>query len=138
MMEDEINYFNNYISLNEQIRYLEWSLLWTKGEYHRWNSNEISIVGVNRDNQIRKLDEEIIRIETQLEILIKRKSDMLNMMNIFEGVNRQIVQLKYVEGMTTTEISEITSYSISYIQKKHVEIQNILKYVMKYQSQLST
>ncbi|MFI3754690.1 hypothetical protein [Vagococcus fluvialis] len=137
-MEDEINYFNNYISLNEQIRYLKWSLLWTKGEYHRWKSNEISIVGIDRDNQIRKLDKEIIRIETQLEILIKRKLDMLNMMNIFEGVNRQIVQLKYIEGMTTTEISEITSYSISYIQKKHVEIKNILKYVMKYQSQLST
>ena len=51
----------------------------------------------------------------------------MNMIDRFDGLDNQILKMKYIDGMTLEIIASELEYSNSYIYKKHAELARIIK-----------
>lgn len=126
-------WLKDYQELDEQILYLKWNLNKSKLELHRWVEGDLANVRIEKNSRTSSLEENIQKIENELELLNEQKEEMLLLIDSFSGIDNQIVKMKYVDQMSLEDIAEATRYSASYIRQRHAEIRKTLNFLDEYE-----
>lgn len=125
-------WLKDFQEIDEHILYLKWNLNKSKLELERWTNGDLANVRLEKNSRGANLEEKIIQIEREIECLIEQKNEMKVIIDSFKGLDNQIMNYKYIKGMTLEMISEETGYSVSYIQKKHSELRKSIDYLDEY------
>ncbi|MFR3686565.1 MAG: hypothetical protein ACLTXM_16200 [Enterococcus sp.] len=125
-------WLKDFEEIDEHILYLKWNLNKSKLELERWTDGDLANVKLEKNSRGSNLEEKISQIEREIECLINQKDEMKLIVDSFKGLDNQIMNYKYIKGMTLEMISEKTGYSVSYIQKKHAELRKSVDYLDAY------
>ncbi|WP_315307496.1 hypothetical protein [Enterococcus devriesei] len=128
-------WLKDYQDLDNQILYMKWNLNKSKLELNRWIYGDLSDVRLNENSRSSSLEENVKKMEHELILLETQKTELMVLINSFEGLENEIVRLKYVKGYTLDQIAEKIGYSDSYIRKKHAEIRRTLQFMDDYEAQ---
>ncbi len=130
-------WLKDYQDLENQILYLKWNLNKSKLELNRWTYGDLSDVRLSENSRSSSLEENIKKMEQELVLLDYQKEELMILINSFEGLENDIVRLKYVEGFNLDQIAEKIGYSDSYVRKKHAEIRRKLQFIDEYEAQFN-
>lgn len=125
-------WLKDFQEIDEHILYLKWNLNKSKLELERWTNGDLANVRLEKNSRGANLEEKIVQIEREIECLNEQKNEMKVIIDSFKGLDNQIMNYKYIKGMTLETISEETGYSVSYIQKKHSELRKSIDYLDEY------
>lgn len=125
-------WLKDFQEIDEHILYLRWNLNKSKLELERWTNGDLANVRLEKNSRGTNLEEKIVQIEREIECLNEQKNEMRVIIDSFKGLDNQIMNCKYIKGMTLEMISEETGYSVSYIQKKHSELRKSIDYLDEY------
>lgn len=125
-------WLKDFQEIDEHILYLKWNLNKSKLELERWTNGDLANVRLEKNSRGANLEEKIIQIEREIECLVEQKNEMKVIIDSFKGLDNQIMNYKYIKGMTLEMISEETGYSVSYVQKKHSELRKSIDYLDEY------
>ena len=75
-----------------------------------------------------RLKEEILDLNQRIEKLEKEREEIVQMVDKFQGLDQQILKLKYIDGLTLETIAEETSYTYQYIRSRHADIMRMIKF----------
>jgi hypothetical protein len=125
-------WLKDFQEIDEHILYLKWNLNKSKLELERWTNGDLANVKLEKNSRGSNLEEKILQIEREIECLVEQKDEMKLIIDSFTGLDNQIMNFKYIKGMTLEMISEETGYSVSYIQKKHAELRKSVDYLDAY------
>lgn len=127
-------WLKDYQLLDEQILYLRWNLNKSKLELDRWVNGDLASVRLEKNSRSSSLEENIEKIEQEIDRLNNQKEEMILLIETFKGVDNQIVRLKYIDDMSLEDIADEIGYSISYVRKRHTEIRKTLSFLDDYES----
>ncbi|PEE35995.1 hypothetical protein [Bacillus cereus] len=123
------DWLKDYQKLEEDIAYLEHNLDKTKAELKRWVYGDLQYVSLTRDSQGAKVEEHIAAIEYELAYKMNDVFDLKKLIRKFEGLDHQILKLKYMDGLTLASIASELNYNPDYIRRRHAEVMRIVKFV---------
>ncbi|PFA51454.1 hypothetical protein [Bacillus cereus] len=123
------DWLKDYQKLEEDIAYLEYNLDKTKAELKRWVYGDLQYVSLTRDSQGAKVEEHIAAIEYELAYKMNDVFDLKKLIRKFEGLDHQILKLKYMDGLTLASIASELNYNPDYIRRRHAEVMRIVKFV---------
>lgn len=126
-------WLKDYQELDEQILYLKWNLNKSKLELNRWVNGDLADVRIEKNSRSASLEENIQKIENEIEILEEQRKEMLAIINSFKGIDNEIIRKKYVEGCSLEMIAEEIGYSASYVRQRHAEIRKTLSFLDEYE-----
>ena len=126
-------WLKDYQELDEQILYLKWNLNKSKLELNRWVYGDLADVRIDKNSRSSMLEENIQKIENEIEILEEQRKEMLAIINSFKGIDNEIIRKKYVEGCSLEIIAEEIGYSASYVRQRHAEIRKTLSFLDEYE-----
>ena len=126
-------WLKDYQELDEQILYLKWNLNKSKLELNRWVNGDLADVRIEKNSRSSMLEENIQKIENEIEILEEQRQEMLAIINSFKGIDNEIIRKKYVEGCSLEIIAEEIGYSASYVRQRHAEIRKTLSFLDEYE-----
>lgn len=126
-------WLKDYQELDEQILYLKWNLNKSKLELSRWVYGDLADVRIEKNSRSASLEENIQKIENEIEILEEQRKEMLAIINSFKGIDNEIIRKKYVEGCSLEIIAEEIGYSASYVRQRHAEIRKTLSFLDEYE-----
>lgn len=126
-------WLKDYQELDEQILYLKWNLNKSKLELSRWVYGDLADVRIEKNSRSSMLEENIQKIENEIEILEEQRKEMLAIINSFKGIDNEIIRKKYVEGCSLEIIAEEIGYSASYVRQRHAEIRKTLSFLDEYE-----
>ncbi|MBA5254926.1 hypothetical protein [Enterococcus hirae] len=126
-------WLKDYQELDEQILYLKWNLNKSKLELSRWVYGDLADVRIEKNSRSSMLEENIQKIENEIEILEEQRQEMLAIINSFKGIDNEIIRKKYVEGCSLEIIAEEIGYSASYVRQRHAEIRKTLSFLDEYE-----
>ncbi len=126
-------WLRDYQELDEQILYLKWNLNKSKLELNRWVYGDLADVRIEKNSRSSMLEENIQKIENEIEILEEQRKEMLAIINSFKGIDNEIIRKKYVEGCSLEIIAEEIGYSASYVRQRHAEIRKTLSFLDEYE-----
>ncbi|HFU6522533.1 TPA: hypothetical protein ACJI8N_002473 [Enterococcus hirae] len=126
-------WLKDYQELDEQILYLKWNLNKSKLELNRWVYGDLADVRIEKNSRSSMLEENIQKIENEIEILEEQRQEMLAIINSFKGIDNEIIRKKYVEGCSLEIIAEEIGYSASYVRQRHADIRKTLNFLDKYE-----
>lgn len=78
-----------------------------------------------------RLKEEICNLNQRVEKLAKERNEIIQMVDKFQGLDQQILKLKYIDGLTLEAIADETDYSYQYIKNKHAELMRMIRFSKK-------
>ncbi|MGX7195458.1 hypothetical protein [Enterococcus olivae] len=125
-------WLKDYQELEQQILYLRWNLNKSKLELDRWVNGDLANVRLDKNSRSAKLEENIEAIEKELDILYNQKEETEVLVSSFEGLDNEIVMMKYIHGKTLEEIASDLSYSYSYIKTRHAALKKYLDFTDEY------
>ncbi|MFS1046520.1 hypothetical protein [Enterococcus faecium] len=126
-------WLKDYQELDEQILYLKWNLNKSKLELNRWVYGDLADVRIEKNSRSASLEENIQKIENEIEILEEQRKEMLTIINSFKGIDNEIIRKKYIEGCSLEIIAEEIGYSASYVRQRHAEIRKTLSFLDEYE-----
>lgn len=126
-------WLKDYQELDEQILYLKWNLNKSKLELSRWVYGDLADVRIEKNSRSASLEENIQKIENEIEILEEQRKEMLTIINSFKGIDNEIIRKKYVEGYSLEIIAEEIGYSASYVRQRHADIRKTLDFLDEYE-----
>lgn len=126
-------WLKDYQELDEQILYLKWNLNKSKLELNRWVYGDLADVRIEKNSRSSMLEENIQKIENEIEILEEQRKEMLAIINSFKGIDNEIIRKKYVDGCSLEIIAEEIGYSASYVRQRHAEIRKTLSFLDEYE-----
>jgi len=126
-------WLKDYQELDEQILYLKWNLNKSKLELSRWVYGDLADVRIEKNSRSSMLEENIQKIENEIEILEEQRQEMLAIINSFKGIDNEIIRKKYVEGCSLEIIAEEIGYSASYVRQRHADIRKTLNFLDEYE-----
>lgn len=126
-------WLKDYQELDEQILYLKWNLNKSKLELNRWVYGDLADVRIEKNSRSSMLEENIRKIENEIEILEEQRQEMLAIINSFKGIDNEIIRKKYVEGCSLEIIAEEIGYSASYVRQRHADIRKTLDFLDEYE-----
>lgn len=126
-------WLKDYQELDEQILYLKWNLNKSKLELNRWVYGDLADVRIEKNSRSSMLEENIQKIENEIEILEEQRQEMLVIINSFKGLDNEIIRKKYVEGCSLEIIAEEIGYSASYVRQRHADIRKTLNFLDEYE-----
>lgn len=126
-------WLKDYQELDEQILYLKWNLNKSKLELNRWVNGDLADVRIEKNSRSSMLEENIQKIENEIEILEEQRQEMLAIINSFKGIDNEIIRKKYVEGCSLEIIAEEIGYSASYVRQRHADIRKTLNFLDEYE-----
>lgn len=126
-------WLKDYQELDEQILYLKWNLNKSKLELNRWVYGDLADVRIEKNSRSASLEENIQKIENEIEILEEQRKEMLAIINSFKGIDNEIIRKKYVEGCSLEIIAEEIGYSASYVRQRHADIRKTLDFLDEYE-----
>jgi DNA-directed RNA polymerase specialized sigma subunit len=121
-------WLRDYIKLQQDIEYLEFKIEQNQIELKRWVEGDLRDVKLDEKSIAAGLEE---RIEAQFKLLNEKKKqrdDLINFVNKFEGLDNQILRMKWMEGKSLEQIADELNYSHGYIKQKHAEIMKIIRF----------
>lgn len=121
-------WLKDYQNLSNEIDYLEFNIERYETELKRWVEGDLQEVKLNENSKASSLEEIIQKNKEVLEMKEDQREHLTKLIDRFEGLDNQILKMKYVEGMTLEEIAEELNYSFSHIGKKHAEIIKMIKF----------
>ena len=126
-------WLKDYQELDEQILYLKWNLNKSKLELNRWVYGDLADVRIEKNSRSAYLEENIQKIENEIEILEEQRQEMLAIINSFKGIDNEIIRKKYVEGCSLEIIAEEIGYSASYVRQRHADTRKTLNFLDEYE-----
>ncbi|EMF0215446.1 hypothetical protein ACYKX7_002452 [Enterococcus hirae] len=126
-------WLKDYQELDDQILYLKWNLNKSKLELNRWVYGDLADVRIEKNSRSSMLEENIQKIENEIEILEEQRQEMLAIINSFKGIDNEIIRKKYVEGCSLEIIAEEIGYSASYVRQRHADIRKTLDFLDEYE-----
>lgn len=126
-------WLKDYQELDEQILYLKWNLNKSKLELNRWVYGDLADVRIEKNSRSSMLEENIQKIENEIEILEEQRQEMLAIINSFKGIDNEIIRKKYVEGCSLEIIAEEIGFSASYVRQRHADIRKTLNFLDEYE-----
>lgn len=130
-------WLKDYKEIEGQIEYLKWNLNRSELELIRWVEGDLVNVKLEKNSRSSNLENDIEKLKAEIERLEQNKKEVVQFIETFEGVENQIIKLKYIDGHTLEEIAEEIGYSASYVRKKHSEIKNLINFINKYEVDLN-
>ena len=94
----EFQWLKDYQELEEQILYLKWNLNKSKLELQRWVCGDLADVRLVKNSRSSSLEENIFKIEQEIELLEEQRMEMLAIINSFTGIDNEINKKKYIDG----------------------------------------
>lgn len=126
-------WLKDYQELDEQILYLRWNLNKSKLELDRWVNGDLASVRLEKNSRSSKLEENIDKLIQEISVLEQQKSELLDLIDSFKGIDNQIVRMKYVDDICLEDIADEIGYSVSYVRKRHTEIKKTLSFLDDYE-----
>ncbi|MCK6145688.1 hypothetical protein [Enterococcus hirae] len=126
-------WLKDYQELDEQILYLKWNLNKSKLELNRWVYGDLADVRIEKNSRSASLEENIQKIENEIDLLEEQRKEMLTIINSFKGIDNEIIRKKYVEGCSLEIIAEEIGYSASYVRQRHADIRKTLNFLDEYE-----
>ena len=128
----KFQWLKDYQQLEYDIAYLEQNLERTKRELKRWVEGDLSKVKLTADSHGAKVEDIIIRIETELAHKQHDLDDIKRLVSNFEGLENKILVGKYIDGKTLEDVAEELGYSAQYIYNKHAQIRKMVSFAESY------
>ena len=128
-------WLKDYKEQEQQISYLKWSLTKSELELERWIYGDLATLNIEKNSRSSILEKNIKRMKQEIERLEKNKQAVKQFVDNLEGIENEIVKLKYIDGMTLEEIAQTTKYSFSYIRQKHSNIRKLTSLVNEYKNE---
>lgn len=125
-------WLRDYQKLTQDIAYLEFNLEQTERELKRWVEGDLSGIKLQADSDGAKVEDSIKKIKNDISFKKGQLSKLIRLVDTFEGLDHQILRMKYIYGMTLEQIAEELNYSASHIRKKHAELVRTIKFVEMY------
>lgn len=125
-------WLTEYRKLEERISFIEWNLNKTRLELIRWEEGDLMNIKLTNESRGANVENEIKRLEEELEETERLKESLLNLIDTFEGLDNIIIKKKYIEGLSLEDIADVVGYSISYVRKRYTEIRKTLKIIDQY------
>lgn len=75
-----------------------------------------------------RLKEEISNLNQRVEKLAEERKEIIQMVEKFQGLDQQILKMKYIDGLTLESIADETGYSYQYIRSRHADIMRMIKF----------
>lgn len=122
----------DYKELEEKLIYLKWNLNKSKLELIRWVEGDLAGIKLEKGSHSASLEEKIKFIQQEIVETTNQIKELKDIVSNFDGLDSQIVRLKYIEKMTLEKIAEDTNYSASYINHRHAAIVRTLKFLDGY------
>ena len=135
-MIDIYEWVNSIIAIDAELYELDISLTLNKKELSRWDSYKSGDLAKHQKfltalrKQI-KLKEVIEELTTRQEELKQQRNEIIELIDKFQGLDQQILKMKYIENLTLESIATETGYSHSYIKSKHAELMRIIRFTKK-------
>ncbi|MEW4235981.1 hypothetical protein Q0N71_14500 [Bacillus thuringiensis] len=123
------DWLKDYQKLEERIAYLDYNLDKAKAELKRWVSGDLREVRLTAESEGAKVEERIEAIEYELAHKMNDRYDLNKLICKFEGLDHQILKLKYMDGLTLASIASELKYNPDYIRRRHAEVMKIVKFV---------
>lgn len=125
------DWLKNYLENEEDIANIQLNLTRTKLELTRWTEGDLAHVHLERGSHGNKLESIIGENERLLAEDIAIRNQTLNLLDKFDGIENRILKLKYVDGLSLSQIADIDGigYSYSTIKKIHAELRRRLKFL---------
>lgn len=128
----KFQWLKDYQELEEHLIYLKWNLNKSKLELLRWIEGDLQGVKLEKNSRASSLEEKIQFLEKEIDQIVLEIDEAKDFISSFNGVDNQILKLKYIDNFTLEEISEQLGYSNSYIRKRHANIRKTLKFLDSY------
>ena len=119
-----------YLELDDEIRYLEWKIRKSNAEVDRWSEGDLSRLHVSgSDSRAAHVGEEVPELQTKLTECKAEQYDLLKLIDSFSGYENQILKMKYVQGKSLEEIAAELGYSYETVRAKHAELHRRLDWI---------
>jgi DNA-directed RNA polymerase specialized sigma subunit len=123
-------WLQEYQKLEEEIEILKWKIRKSEVELERWcDPRDLGKVKITNESNASHLEENIKRDKAFLGEKELSMEALMIMVERFNGLDNQILKMKYIDGMTLDSIADELKYSNSYIYKKHAEVVRTIKFV---------
>ena len=127
--KSRFEWLQDYMKLDDEIRYLEWKIRKAKAEEDRWENGDLSRVHLEAGSKGAHVLDHIDEYQKALMECKAEQYDLLKLIDTFTGYENQILKLKYVDGMTLEEIAERLGYSYETVRAKHAELHRRLDFI---------
>ena len=122
------DWLKDYIKIKNEIIYLEFQLEQSRIELKRWVEGDLSNVKLEAESRASKLEEIIEKQAFNLEEKRKQRDELISLVEKFEGLENQILRMKWFDGKSLEQIAQELSYSYGYIKRKHADIMRLIKF----------
>lgn len=129
--ETRFGWLKSYLENEEEIASLQINLTRSRIELTRWVEGDLQNVKIQPRSHSSKLEEIIADSERLLEEDLILRKRTIELIEHFTGIENQILRMKYVEGMSLVQISEVDGIGYSYetIKKIHAELKRRLHFL---------
>ena len=104
--KSRFEWLQDYLELDDEIRYLEWKIRKSNAEVDRWSEGDLSRLHVSgSDSRAAHVGEEVPELQTKLTECKAEQYDLLKLIDSFSGYENQILKMKYVQGKSLEEIA---------------------------------
>jgi DNA-directed RNA polymerase specialized sigma24 family protein len=118
-----------YRDLHDDIQYWQWRYRKVMSEAERQADGDLAKVRYNARSKGAHIQDEIDDCRNNLHACEQERDELLELVNTFEGIDNQILRMKYIEGKTLAEIADVLPYSEDTIRKKHAELHRRLDFL---------
>lgn len=122
-------WLKEYVNLKNEISYLELKVEQNAKELKRWVEGDLSKVKLEAQSIASSLEDTITQQYLLLNEKKKQMDELITLVERFEGLDNQILRMKWFDGLTLEEIAIKLNYSYGYIKRKHAEIIKMIKFV---------
>lgn len=130
---------DSLLSIKSEIDNLLIAIQINKNELKRWTNycdgndgnlakSQTFLTALRKQDELREV---ISELQKRLMEKQKEKEDIIKLVDKFQGLDQQILKLKYIEDMKLEAIAEELGYSYQYIKSKHAELMRIISFSKK-------
>ncbi|CAI3297434.1 sigma-70 family RNA polymerase sigma factor [Enterococcus cecorum] len=134
----KFEWLQDYMEMQNHIAYLKKNLVRTERELWRWTYGDLSKIKLEKGSRATRLEEIIESLKQEIEITENRILDIEQFIYSLDGLESQIVRMKYIENKSLKEIAEITGYEYGYIRVKHASIKRTINFANSYREKIES
>ena len=127
------------LSIESEIEDIKIAIQINSKELKRWSNysdgndgnlarQQTFLTALRKQNELKEV---IFELNHRLKEKEKEKKDIISLVDRFQGLDQQILKLKYTQDMTLEAIADELGYSYQYIKNKHAEIMRIISFSKK-------
>lgn len=123
-----LSWLQDYRSLTDALEFYKWRKRKVAAEIERLAAGDLrNAAGPNSHNA--RAEEEEAACTRAIRSIEGELSELMEIVDSFDGIDNQILKLKYIEGMNLEQIAEALDYSDDTIKKRHASLRRTLKFL---------